>query len=460
MSLIQFLRILIARRWLVLGTTLVCLLTAIVVGFFLPKAYEGKARVVLDLVKPDPVTGQMLNSSFARAYTQTQVELIRDQGTMGAVIDQLGWAQSPAVAQAMAGGAKTPEEARTIMADQLIGRTQVRMIAASNIMEIVYRGQSPEQARSLAGLIRSVYLDNSLRLRKEEAQRNANWYQQQLDRAQQSLSLAEAAKTKFQRENGIVLEQDQQQLASLTSGATSAQAAAATQAPSAVVPEMASGGLRLQLAELDQRLVTASTQLGPNHPGLQAMQRQRAALAAQIQSVERATIAAANATASAAASGATRMRQEMEAQKTRYLQYGEKYDQLATMQRDIDQRKVQYQNLAERLSQLRLEANTTEAGMSILGDPVADDSPAGLPMPVLWLVAAGFGLVLGLLFAVLVEMLARRVRGIEDLEHLAPAPVLAMLSEREPRGGWLRKLLKPREADGLPAMAEPAGVRA
>lgn len=459
MSLIQFLRIMIARRWLVLGTTLVCLLTAIVVGLFLPKVYEGKARVVLDLVKPDPVTGQMLNSSFARAYTQTQFELIRDQGTMGAVIDQLGWARNPAVAQAMSGSA-TPEEARAIMADQLIGKTQVRMIAASNVMEIVYRGQSPEQARALAGLVRSVYLDNSLRLRKEEAQRNANWYQQQLDRAQQSLSLAEAAKTKFQRENGIVLEQDQQQLAALTSGATSAQAQAATQAPSAVVPEMASSGLRLQLAELDQRLVTASTQLGPNHPGLQAMQRQRAALAAQIQSIERATIAAANATASAAASGASRMRQEMEAQKSRYLQFGEKYDQLATMQRDIDQRKLQYQNLAERLSQLRLEANTTEAGMSILGDPVADDAPTGLRMPVLWVVAAGFGFVLGLLFAVLVEMLARRVRGIEDLEYLAPAPVLAMLSERDPRGGWLRKLLKPREADGLPSMAEPAGVRA
>lgn len=460
MSLIQFLRILIARRWLVFGTALVCLVTAIIVGFFLPKNYEGKARVVLDLVKPDPVTGQMLSSGFARAYTQTQFELIRDRGTMGAVVDQLGWAQSPAVVKVFAANAQTADEARATMADMLIGRTDVRMIAASNIMEIIYRGQSPEQARSLAGLIRSVYLDSSLRLRKEEAQHNADWYQQQLDRAQHALSLAEAAKTKFQRENGIVLEQDQQQLSSLTSGATAAQAAAATSAPAAVVPEAASSALRLQLAELDQRLVTASTQLGPNHPAYQAMQRQRAALAAQIQNVERAALAAASATASAAASGAVRMRQEMEAQKARFLQYGDKYDQLAAMQRDIDQRKVQYQNLAERLSQLRLEANTTEAGMSALGDPVADDAPAGLPMSVLWLVAAGFGLVLGLLFAVLVEMLARRVRGIEDLEHIAPVPVLAMLSEREPRGGWLRKLLKPKEADGLPAMPESAGVRA
>src|SRR3546814_9815250 len=62
---------------------------------------------------------------------------------------------------------------------------------------------------------------------------------------------------------------------------------------------------------------------------------------------------------------------------------------------------------------------------------------------------AAFGAVVGLVGALLIELLARRVRGMEDLESTIEAPVLAIVSNEEPRGGWLRKWLNPREPDGI-----------
>lgn len=48
-ELIDYLRILLKRRWLIIGGTLTCALAALVVGFFWPKTYEGS--VILEVGK-------------------------------------------------------------------------------------------------------------------------------------------------------------------------------------------------------------------------------------------------------------------------------------------------------------------------------------------------------------------------------------------------------------------------
>src|SRR3546814_19730810 len=100
MCLVQFLRILMARRWIILGALLVCLVTTGIVSLFVPKYYEGKSRVELNVVKPDLVTGEAISPNFMRAYTRTQSELIKDERTLGVVADKLGWTENPAYAEA------------------------------------------------------------------------------------------------------------------------------------------------------------------------------------------------------------------------------------------------------------------------------------------------------------------------------------------------------------------------
>src|SRR3546814_4055030 len=97
----------------------------------------------------------------------------------------------------------------------------------------------------------------------------------------------------------------------------------------------------------------------------------------------------------------------------------------------------------------RSESNTTDAGIQPIGEAVASHDPAGLAIPVMLVMGAAFGAVVGLVGALLIELLARRVRGMEDLESTIEAPVLAIVSNEAPRGGWLRKWLNPRELAGI-----------
>jgi polysaccharide biosynthesis transport protein len=71
MSIIQLLRILVARRWIVLGCTVLALIVAGAVGKILPARFPATARVLMDNFKPDPVTGTMMNAAGLRSFTRT-----------------------------------------------------------------------------------------------------------------------------------------------------------------------------------------------------------------------------------------------------------------------------------------------------------------------------------------------------------------------------------------------------
>src|SRR3546814_1720836 len=124
----------------------------------------------------------------------------------------------------------------------------------------------------------------------------------------------------------------------------------------------------------------------------------------------------------------SQMEQTLEQQKKQFLASSDKCDQLAQLQREVVQRRGQYEKLAERTTQLRLESNTTDAGIQPIGEAVASHDPAGLAIPVMLVMGAAFGAVVGLVGALLIELLARLVRGMEDLESTIEATVLAIVS--------------------------------
>src|SRR3546814_7083325 len=94
---------------------------------------------------------------------------------------------------------------------------------------------------------------------------------------------------------------------------------------------------------------------------------------------------------SAASGGASQMEKALEAQKKRFLAAGDKYDKLTQLQREVIQRRAQYEKLAERTIQLRLESNTTDSGIRPIGEAVASNTPAGLPTAILLVMGAAFG---------------------------------------------------------------------
>src|SRR3546814_482776 len=193
---------------------------------------------MLNFIKPDPVTGEVISSSFARTYTKTQTELIRDYRVAGQVVDKLGLAGNP---ELQAEFAELPVERRTDfrrwLAGSIIAHTDAELVPGTNILEISYRSAEPEIARIVADALRDAYVDSNLSARREEARRNAEWFEGQAAEARAKLAEAEKTKAAFEKANNIILQQDNNDIDSLRLAAL-----AGTSTPVTAAPQPAMGG--------------------------------------------------------------------------------------------------------------------------------------------------------------------------------------------------------------------------
>ena len=180
MSLMQFVRIFWARRWLIVAATVSTLIGALIVTSILPPRWEAHARVMLNIMKPDPVTGQIIAAQEGRLYAQTQIELITDSGIAGQVAEQLGWTTDPSLIAGYQKRSKRDQrDFKSWLAQIIEDGTKARLLEDSNILEISYTGSSANNAKTVAETLRKVYLDSSLLTRREDAERDAEWFEQQ-----------------------------------------------------------------------------------------------------------------------------------------------------------------------------------------------------------------------------------------------------------------------------------------
>lgn len=409
MSFVQLLRILLARRMLLVGSVLGCLLIAALAIAILPVKYEAHSRVLLDLVKPDPVTQQVLSTNFARAYIATQSELITDYRVAGQVVDALGWTKDPAkIADYKASGSEGQVDLRRWLADGIIENTEAQPLPGSNIMEITYKAGTPEDARRIADLIRTSYVEQSIAFRQEGAARNAEWFRQQANKVAQELTSVEQEKSSFEKKSGVVLQNDysdpdSERLKALSNQVplqTASMPAAAISSPSAA-----------QLAQVDAQISTLSSNLGPNHPQIVALRQQRAALASAAAQERSAALAAARA---GSATGPS-LTSQVASQQAKVLAQRDKIDELRKIQARVDVLRDQYNKTMARAGDLSLEAASRESGLTLLGSAVAPDSPVSPKVGLILLGAIGAGIGLGLVGAIGAELSKRRVRSIDDL---------------------------------------------
>lgn len=449
MNVFQFLRIIWAYRTIIGGLMLVCLIVSVIFVQLAKPRYEGQSRVMLDIVKPDPVTGQVISSPFVRAYTKTQIELVQDYQVANRVVDNLGWLNRPGI-QSWFRSSKKSEgvDFKQWAADQIVAGTSARLIEGSNILEISYASDNPQRAREVSDALRKAYVDMSLQSRQEAAKRNAEWYETQAEKAKGLLLRSEETKAKYERETGIVLQDGEVDVESARLVALAQQGAAPIVAPTA----QTSSPTELQLAQLDAELAQAAKTLGPNHPQLVDARRRREILAAQV-SRER---SAGGAAAAAAASAARATSGMLEAQKAKVMGQREQVERLRLMQADVNLRREQYNQAATRAAQLRQEAEISVAGATPLGAAVTPQEPVFPNKPLIVGASVPVGAILGLLLALLLEFAGRRIRGADDLASIVKAPVLGVIQSDAPkRRTWRSRLpALPRRANLRPQAAK------
>ncbi|MBH0115035.1 chain length determinant protein [Novosphingobium sp. YJ-S2-02] len=439
MSLLQLFRILWVRRAVFAISLVACLVLAGLAILILPEKYEAKSRLLLDLAKPDPVTQQVMSNSFAaRAYIATQSELITDYRVAGEVVDKLGWTENPQkIAAYKASGAEGSVDLRRWLADQIIENTTAKALSSSNILEIIYAARTPDEARKIADLLRSAYVEQSIAFRQDGATRNSAWFRQQAEEVGKELTAAEEEKTAFEKKTGVILQNDYTDAQSERLRALSSQVPMQIPGGAAAIGPTASSS---QLAQVDAQIASMSQTLGPNHPQMIALKQQRQALASAAAQERTAALAAARA---ASATGPSLTSQVANQQEKVLAQRGD-VDQLRKMQARIDVLRDQFNKTMARSSELALEAASRDNGVTLLGNAVAPDSPASPKVLLILVGAVAAGLAIGFVIAIALELLKRRVRGVDDLS-VAEVPVIGRIVSERPEdavaaNSWFARL--------------------
>lgn len=430
MSLFQFLRILWAHRWVTAATTFSTLLGAFIAILIVPPRYEAVSRVMLNTLKPDPVTGEVISSVGSRTYIATQIELIKDFGVAGQAVDQLGWTDSPDIITQYQSSNTNGLDIRRWLAQRIIAGTTAKVVSGTNILEIAYRATTPTESKLMADALRDAYIETTLTNRRREATRTADWYTVQAEKERALLNAADATKTAYEKEHGVVMQGttdvDTARLAALASAASAPMAAAAP------MPVMMSPSAP-QLTQMDAMIAQAGKNLGPNHPQMVQLRAQRATLAQVVAQEQAAARAMAGAAASAANASANAIQREMASQTSKVIGKRDKIERLMQLQADVDLRRDQYKKSMSRIAELRQEASIADTGIAVLGEAVTPQSPSFPKKPLILGGALGLGFGLGILLSLLMELFGRRVRSVEDLQSSIDAPLLAII-DRPPGG--------------------------
>ena len=424
MNIVQFVRIIWARRWVVFWATVCCCIGAAIVVLVLPPRWDAHARVMINATKPDPVTGQSMNVQEGRIFAATQIDLVTDPTVAGKVAEEMGWMSDPTfISRYQQRSSSDQRDFRSWLAQIIMDNTKAKVLDMdSNILEITYSGTSADNSKAVVDLLRKVYLDTAVLMRRQDAEKNAEWYEQQADKAKTALDDAINAETTYERQNGIVMATDKLDVESARLQALTANPAI-TGAPPAII-NTAPPQAEMDLAVIDSQLASASKTLGPNNPEMIALKERRTQVAKTVET-ERAQARAMSST-QAANSGA--FESAVRAQKSRVIADSSKIGRLSQLQNDVNLKREELIKLQARIMESRQQALTADAGLSPLGAP---STPKEATFPNYLLIVPGAilgGAFLGILVAVLMELLARRVRGADDLAHLDDLPLIGVIA--------------------------------
>lgn len=456
MTMMRFLGILWARKWIMLATLGITVTTTVIISKLLPEQYTASSMLMVDFKGADPVAGAMLPAQLMPGYIATQVGIMSSQNVALRVVDNLKLTQSPVVQQQFNEETDGRGDIRDWLAGILLKHLEIEPARESNLVEVIYTANNPEFAAAITNAFVQAYIQANLDLRTGPARQNNMWYEAQIKDVREKLEDAQKRLSDYQRKKGIVavderLDVENARLAELSSQLVAAQA----QTYDSESRNRRSGdqltdvmnnpliqGLKADLTRGEGALVQISEKLGKNHPNYLRAQAELEALRKKLDQEIRNAQTGVNTNMKLSQQRENELRASLAAQKAKVLALKQQRDEGAVLARDVESAQGAYDLVLQRSTQTRMESRSTLTDIAVLNPAVAPLKPSSPNLLLNILMAIVFGLLLATAFAWLAEMFDRRVRTEEDFVEILGAPVLANLAAGPDiqRRSWLPRL--------------------
>jgi polysaccharide biosynthesis transport protein len=346
----------------------------------------------------------------------------------------------------------------------------------SSVISVSYRAPDPKFAAALANAFVQAYIDTSLELRVDPARQYSTFFESRSKEAREALELAQSKLSSFQREKGIIanderLDIENSRLNELSSQLTALQAMSAesgsrqAQAQGAqgdrmqeVLNNALVGGLKADLGRGEARLQELSTRFGDNHPQVQEIKANIAELRVRLDAETRKVTSGVGLTNTITRKRESEVRASLEAQRNKVLRLKAVRDEGQVMMRDVENAQRSYDAVQQRFTQTNLESQTKQSSVNMLTEAVPPLSPASPRILMNTLLAALGGLLLAAGTALALELRDRRVRNVDDVVAILELPVLVTLPKPGSKLALGRKqsLMQQRLLAPLPSPSKAA----
>jgi chain length determinant protein EpsF len=443
MNFSQLLLILAARKRIVLATLILTVTLTVLVSSLMPKTYEATATVVLNYKGQDPLTGVIMPSLMLPSYMATQIDIITSKNVAARVVDGLKLAQNPAVIeqfQQSAGGRGT---VRDWLAELLLKRLDVVPSRDSSVVEIKFEGADPRFVAAVANSFAEEYQRLSVELKTEPSRKSAVFFDQQTRNLRDKVEEAQSRLSKYQQERGIVsvdnrldvesnrLNDLSAQLVAVQSTAMEAAARQSMAGRGAESPDVAASpvvqNLRVSVAGAESKLAEIGGRLGSNHPQYLSARAEVDKLRSSLAQSVRSTSSSVGNNSQILQQREAQVRAALEAQRTKVLEMNRSRDEMGVLLKDVESAQRAYDNAAQRFSQTRIESQAEQSDVAVLNPATPPLNASGPKTGVNAALSLFLGATLGLAFALLIEMIDRRVRSANDLVEVLHVPVFGVI---------------------------------
>lgn len=438
MTFTQFLLVLNARKWIILGVLAVTIAVTAGVSLWLPKEYTATTTLIVDSKSKDPLTGQMLPAQMFPGYMATQIGVINSSQVAGRVVRDLKLADNPATREQFMQATEGRGTIEDWLGSVLLQKLHAEPSRESSIISIGFTGSDPRFAAIVANAFAKAYIDTNLDLRVAPAKQTAAWFDQQITQLRSNLDQAQQKLTAYQREKGLVeseerLDVETRRMADLASQMVAAQSAAfdasSRTRDSASMPEVINNpvvqNLKAQLAHGEGKLAELRNRVGINHPDFLRMQAEVTSYKSQLSAELNTATRGVGASAGAARQRHSELVAAFERQKAKVLELKQQREEAMLLARDVENAQRVYDSALQRYGQTRMESQSTQTDIAVLNPATPPLQPSKPRVILNVLLSLFLGTLLGVGVGFMLELVDRRVRSGQDIVAALGIPVLA-----------------------------------
>ena len=453
MGIMQLLAIIWARRGIVIGCFVATVVLAVGVSLILPKSYEAEVTVLIDNDTRSAYTNEFVNRTLMSDYLGKQVAIIKSHRAALEVVNKLRLTENERFRREFLRSTDGKITLEEWISQRLLKKLRVVPLERESSVVLLYRSTDADTSATIANAFADAYLETSVSIKAKNAQRTSAQLSEQAIALRKELALAEKQLRDFQQETGLVVAEDDldsemKQLEALTklqitnkseTESASAQLEAFKEAKEAgrpideldvVADNQLLRSLRAEIAVMNGDIAQIRRRYSATHPDYNAAVARRSALQREVKAEVARLERSLEAAVQAGSRKATELESSIDKQKTKVIELQKFWDEYVDYLNNVKVKRAALDKTNQRAGEEAIESQVSEVNALVLS---AADPPTDPDFPNLFMntgLAIGFGLFFGLAMAVLVELLNRRIRSADDVEHAAGAPVIVVLPKR------------------------------